>query len=51
LIIPLHQLCVDTVGRKVQMEEEQGGYGGESRVYEMPGATACSAPHVLRPAR
>ncbi|MBP9035458.1 MAG: PQQ-binding-like beta-propeller repeat protein, partial [Pseudomonadales bacterium] len=38
LIIPLHQLCVDLVGRKVQMEEGQGGYGGESRVYEMPGS-------------
>lgn len=38
LIIPLHQLCVDLVGRKVPMEEGQGGYGGESRVYEMPGS-------------
>lgn len=38
LIIPLHQLCVDMVGRKVQMEEGGGGYGGESRVYEMPGS-------------
>jgi len=38
LIIPLHQLCVDMVGRKVQMEDGGGGYGGESRVYEMPGS-------------
>lgn len=38
LIIPLHQLCVDMVGRRVQMEEGGGGYGGESRVYEMPGS-------------
>jgi alcohol dehydrogenase (cytochrome c) len=38
LIIPEHQLCVDFVGREVQMKEGFGGYGGESRVYEMPGA-------------
>jgi alcohol dehydrogenase (cytochrome c) len=38
LIIPLHQLCVDMVGRKVEMGEGLGGYGGESRVYEMPGS-------------
>ena len=38
LIIPLHQLCVDMVGREVQKVEGYGGYGGESRVYEMPGA-------------
>jgi len=38
LIIPLHQLCVDMVGREVEMEEGKGGYGGESRVYEMPGS-------------
>ena len=37
LIIPLHQLCVDMVGRAVQMSDGNGGYGGESRVYEMPG--------------
>jgi alcohol dehydrogenase (cytochrome c) len=36
LIIPLHQLCVDMVGRKVEMVEGYGGYGGESRVYPMP---------------
>lgn len=38
LIIPLHQLCVDMVGREVEMVEGYGGYGGESRVYEMPGS-------------
>ena len=37
LIIPLHQLCVDMVGREVKMVEGYGGYGGDSRVYEMPG--------------
>jgi len=38
LIIPLHQLCVEMVGREVQMVEGYGGYGGESRVFEMPGS-------------
>ncbi len=38
LIIPLHQLCVDMVGREVQKVEGYGGYGGESRIYEMPGS-------------
>ncbi len=37
LIIPLHQLCSDLVGRKVEMAEGGGGYGGDSRTYEMPG--------------
>ncbi|KAA1192381.1 PQQ-binding-like beta-propeller repeat protein [Pseudohalioglobus sediminis] len=37
LIIPLHQLCSDLVGRKVDMELGAGGYGGDSRTYEMPG--------------
>ena len=37
LVIPLHQLCVDMVGREVQRVEGEGGYGGESRVYPMPG--------------
>ena len=37
LLIPLHQLCVDRVGRAVQLSDGNGGYGGESRVYEMPG--------------
>ncbi len=38
LIIPLHQLCVEMIGREVQMVEGYGGYGGESRVFEMPGS-------------
>lgn len=38
LIIPLHQLCADMVGREVQMEEGFGGYGGDSRSYPMPGS-------------
>jgi len=38
LIIPLHQLCVEMVGREVQMAEGKGGFGGESRVYPMPGS-------------
>jgi alcohol dehydrogenase (cytochrome c) len=36
LIIPEHQLCVDFVGREVKMADGFGGYGGESRVFEMP---------------
>jgi alcohol dehydrogenase (cytochrome c) len=38
LIIPMHQLCVEMVGREVQMVEGYGGYGGDSRIYEMPGS-------------
>ncbi len=38
LIIPLHQLCSDMVGRKVDLEVGSGGYAGESRTYAMPGA-------------
>jgi alcohol dehydrogenase (cytochrome c) len=38
LIIPMHQLCADMVGREVKMVEGYGGYGGDSRVYEMPGS-------------
>ncbi len=38
LIIPLHQLCSDMVGRRVDRELGGGGYGGDSRTYEMPGA-------------
>lgn len=37
LIIPLHNLCSDLVGRKVERAVGAGGYGGDSRVYEMPG--------------
>jgi alcohol dehydrogenase (cytochrome c) len=38
LVIPLHQLCSDMIGRKVPIEVGGGGYGGDSRTYEMPGA-------------
>ncbi len=37
LVIPLHQLCSDMVGREVPIELGGGGYGGDSRTYEMPG--------------
>ena len=37
LIIPLHQLCSDLVGREVDLEPGGGGYGGDSRTYPMPG--------------
>ncbi|MFT6275698.1 MAG: alcohol dehydrogenase (cytochrome c) [Halioglobus sp.] len=38
LIIPLHQLCSELVGRKIEIELGGGGYGGDSRTYEMPGS-------------
>ncbi len=38
LIIPLHQLCADMVGRKVELVAGAGGYGGDSRSYAMPGS-------------
>jgi alcohol dehydrogenase (cytochrome c) len=37
LIIPLHQLCMDFIGREVDMVEGGGGYGGESTMKPMPG--------------
>ncbi|MEE4146339.1 MAG: PQQ-binding-like beta-propeller repeat protein [Halieaceae bacterium] len=37
LIIPLHQLCSDMVGREVKQVKGSGGYGADSRTYEMPG--------------
>jgi alcohol dehydrogenase (cytochrome c) len=37
LIIPLHQLCVEMIGREVDLGEGGGGYGGESTVTAMPG--------------
>lgn len=37
LIIPLHQICAEMVGRAVDMVEGGGGYGGDSRVFHMPG--------------
>jgi len=38
LIIPMHLLCVEMIGREVEMVEGEGGYGGESRVFPMPGS-------------
>ena len=38
LVIPLHQLCAELAGRKVEMVEGSGGYGGDSRSFEMPGS-------------
>ena len=38
LLIPLHQLCAEMVGRKVELAEGSGGYGGDSRSFEMPGS-------------
>lgn len=38
LISPLHQLCADMVGRKVEMADGLGGFGGDSRSYHMPGS-------------
>jgi alcohol dehydrogenase (cytochrome c) len=43
LIIPQQQLCVDMVGRHVVMKEGEGGYGGESTVYPMPGSNGMLA--------
>ena len=38
LVIPLHQLCADMVGRRVDKTLGSGGFGGDSRSYEMPGS-------------
>ena len=38
LLIPLHQLCAEMVGREVALELGSGGYGGDSRSFEMPGS-------------
>jgi alcohol dehydrogenase (cytochrome c) len=38
LVIPLHQLCAEMVGRKVERVEGAGGYGGDSRSFAMPGS-------------
>jgi len=38
LVIPLHQLCSDMVGREVAQEPGSGGYGADSRTYAMPGS-------------
>lgn len=37
IIIPMHQLCSDMVGRKVDMVTGGGGFGGDSKTYPMPG--------------
>lgn len=36
LIIPLHQLCSELVGRAVERKAGGGGYGGDSTTYAMP---------------
>lgn len=36
LIIPQFQLCSDIVGRKVELAEGGGGYGGDTRSYSSP---------------
>jgi alcohol dehydrogenase (cytochrome c) len=38
LIVPLHQLCADMVGRAVDFTPGAGGFAGESRSYAMPGS-------------
>ena len=38
LIIPLHQLCADMIGREMELVPGAGGYGGDSRSYPMPEA-------------
>lgn len=38
LIIPLHQLCVEMIGREVEKKDGGGGYGGESTIFAMPSA-------------
>lgn len=43
LIIPMHQLCVEMIGQEVEMVEGAGGYGGESRVFPMPGTDGMLA--------
>jgi alcohol dehydrogenase (cytochrome c) len=38
LVIPLHQLCMEFIGREVEMKPGGGGYGGESTMFPMPGS-------------
>ena len=38
LIVPLHRLCADLVGRAVPKVAGEGGFGGDSRSYPMPGS-------------
>jgi alcohol dehydrogenase (cytochrome c) len=35
IVIPLHQLCADMVGRYIEQKEGGGGYGADSRSYKM----------------
>ncbi len=35
MVIPIHQLCSDMIGRYVERKEGGGGYGGNSRSYKM----------------
>ena len=35
MVIPLHQLCADMIGRYVEQKEGGGGYGANSRNYKM----------------
>ncbi len=35
MVIPLHQLCADMIGRYVERKEGGGGYGANSRNYKM----------------
>ena len=37
LLVPLHQLCAEMVGRDVELAPGSGGYGGNSRSFPMPG--------------
>ena len=38
LVIPLHRLCSDLTGRAVPQVAGEGGFGGNSRSYPMPGS-------------
>ena len=38
LIVPLHRLCSDLTGRAVPQVAGEGGFGGDSRSYPMPGS-------------
>ena len=35
IVIPLHQLCADMVGRYIEQKEGGGGYGADSKSYKM----------------
>lgn len=37
LVVPMHQLCSELVGREVERAPGGGGYGGDSTTYAMPG--------------